>query len=916
MHTVVFALIGAMVGAALPNAQFIGAVAGALLGILIVRLERLRGRIDELERRFGEPAAPPATKVAAAPPAQPAPPATSVAAAPPAQPAPPATGVAAAGTAARRASPTPAHGAPAAPARPATEPTAIDRAVAAVTSWFTTGNVPVKVGVVLSVFGVGFLVKEAIDRDWIMIPLELRLLFVAVFALALLALGWRLRTRHRTYGVSLQGGGIAMLYVTIYASFALYGLLPGPLAFALLVVVTAAGGALAVLQDARVLAVLGILGGFLAPLLTSSGSGDHVLLFSYYAVLDIAIFAIAWFRAWRVLNLLGFFFTFGIGAVWGLDAWRPELFRTTEPFLVLFVALYMLIPVLFAQRAAPQLRGYVDGTLVFGTPFVAFTLQAQVVGHTEHGLAISAAVLSAAYFALAAWLLRRGGSALRVLGEAHFGLGTAFLALAIPLALDARWTSAAWALQGAAMIWLAVRQHRVLALGAGAALQAASGAALVDSLTLDALREPGFVTAPTLGALSLALAGFVSAWWLDRDRVASWRIARVGSAVFLAWATAWWLLAGLFETSRNAPAGHEIAVVMLFVAGTVLAATLVARSIRWARLASLGFIATAAIALGAAIRVVIAGHPFAGWGWAAWPALFAAHYAFLWIHEAHFPRGRAAAHVVSYWALIYLCANEAAWQVGRFADGVWPLAAALGVAAGGLLLTVRALRHPVWPFTRTRDTYSRLACGGAGAALAMVTLLANAVSSGDASPLPYIPLLNPLELASALALIAAACALRAAPAGTPPPASQADSETGPLALFAARRAAPLAAAVALFFVTMMVARAVHHWVGVPFEFDALAASTVMQAALSIVWGGAALGAMLIGARTARREVWIAGAALMAGVVVKLFVVELGNAGTVGRVVSFLGVGVLLLVVGYFAPVPPRAPAMPSPESSS
>ena len=66
--------------------------------------------------------------------------------------------------------------------------------------------------------------------------------------------------------------------------------------------------------------------------------------------------------------------------------------------------------------------------------------------------------------------------------------------------------------------------------------------------------------------------------------------------------------------------------------------------------------------------------------------------------------------------------------------------------------------------------------------------------------------------------------------------------------------------------------------------------------------------MLLGARFARRNVWVGGAALMAVVVVKLFVVELGNAGTVGRVVSFLGVGALLLVVGYFAPAPPRGKA--------
>ncbi len=160
-------------------------------------------------------------------------------------------------------------------------------------------------------------------------------MFVALFGIGLLVLGWRLRDAATApTRSSVQGGGIGVLYLTIYASFALYNLLPAALAFALLVVVTAAATALAVLQDARALAVLGIVGGFLAPVLVSTGSNDHVALFSYYAVLDFAILGIAWFKAWRMLNVLGFLFTFGIGTLWGIDGYTPEKFATTEPFLV------------------------------------------------------------------------------------------------------------------------------------------------------------------------------------------------------------------------------------------------------------------------------------------------------------------------------------------------------------------------------------------------------------------------------------------------------------------------------------------------------------------------------------------------------------------------------------------------------
>ena len=66
--------------------------------------------------------------------------------------------------------------------------------------------------------------------------------------------------------------------------------------------------------------------------------------------------------------------------------------------------------------------------------------------------------------------------------------------------------------------------------------------------------------------------------------------------------------------------------------------------------------------------------------------------------------------------------------------------------------------------------------------------------------------------------------------------------------------------------------------------------------------------MVVGVRLARRTVWVAGASLMAAVVVKLFLIDLGDQNTLGRVVSFIVVGVLLLIVGYLAPVPPPQPA--------
>ena len=82
-------------------------------------------------------------------------------------------------------------------------------------------------------------------------------------------------------------------------------------------------------------------------------------------------------------------------------------------------------------------------------------------------------------------------------------------------------------------------------------------------------------------------------------------------------------------------------------------------------------------------------------------------------------------------------------------------------------------------------------------------------------------------------------------------------------------------------------------------------STVVQTSLTIFWAAVGLAGMLLGTRRGKRSVWMIGVGLMGVVVLKLIFIDLGNTGTVARIISFLGVGVMLLVVGYFSPVPPR-----------
>jgi len=155
-----------------------------------------------------------------------------------------------------------------------------------------------------------------------------------------------------------------------------------------------------------------------------------------------------------------------------------------------------------------------------------------------------------------------------------------------------------------------------------------------------------------------------------------------------------------------------------------------------------------------------------------------------------------------------------------------------------------------------------------------------------------VPLLNPREIGQGVALLALVGWVRTLPAAL-------RERVPPMALPA------LAGVTAFGLATGLVLRTCHHWAGVPWTADALFASTLAQAALSVAWALIGVASMVAGHRAGRRVVWAVGAALLGVVVAKLFLVELADRGSLYRIVSFIVVGGLMLAVGYFAPIPPR-----------
>ncbi len=781
-----------------------------------------------------------------------------------------------------------------------------------VKQWVTTGNAPVKVGVLVSLVGVGLLLREAHRRGIIELTIEVRLAAAAVFGLVLLAVGWRQRRRRPVYGLSLQGGGVAVLYVTAYAAFAVYDVLPAVPAASAVVIITIGAGALSVIQDARSLAVLGIIGGFLAPVLTYSQPEDHVVVFGFFAVLNAAIFAVAWFKTWPELNLLGAGFTFSLSAFWLSNRYEQDEWVSAQPFIALFVLMYMVLPAVFAVRQAvdlkslfgesrpsgmPFVREAWTAPLLFGSPFMGLWLQQLAVGHTEYGLAVSAAALAAVQGGLAL-ASRRLGTDRGQLAEAYAGLAVTFSAIAVPLALDSYYTSTVWAAQGLLLVWLGCRRGRLLALGGGALLQvlaASSFAAHLGESLPYPDDAPAIVNEHFLGALVIAAAGLASGWLLSRraqrddsDQLPAW--------LALGWGTAWWLAGGLMEVSQQLPAGGELSASLAFVAGSLVLGALAARRLRWPQLEALGLLILPALALMLVVSLLTQTHPLDRWGWVAWPPALAAHYLFLRRREDSFRSVAAVLHAGGCWMLAVLVAVEVYWQVDEVAEAVWPFFAATAcvMALAGAAMAGR--RWLAWPVGAHWRAYLLAFAGPLLLVLAVVVLGAAVAYEGDPRPLLYLPVLNPLTVLVGLQLAALTAWRRLAEAEWDHPFQE----------LADARWAPALAVLAVVLATTETSRTVSHWLDVPWDFVSLWDSTELQTSLSILWAVIALSGMVAGVRMVRRAVWVAGASWMAVVVAKLFLVDLSSLSALGRVVSFIVVGVLLLIVGYLAPVPPAA----------
>ncbi|MDR1900567.1 MAG: DUF2339 domain-containing protein, partial [Treponema sp.] len=774
---------------------------------------------------------------------------------------------------------------------------------------------------------------------------EMGIAAAALSGLVMLGAGWRLRKKRRIYFLLLQGGGIGILYLSVFAANRLTPWFPAPVTLVFLSFLILPAVFLALLQGAQVLAFFGFLGGFAAPILLSPVGGNHLFLFSYYLVLDLGVLVIGYFRFWKGLNLLAFLCTFAAALIWvygGMadGAGRTEVF-SAEPFFLAYILLFTLLGLHAVRRKGegavrPRRGGYIEWGLIFGTPLLGALIQWQVFSYVEHGYAIASIAFSAFYLSLAfiIWKIRVPA----IFVEGYLGFSVLLANLAIPLELSSRITSAVWAAEGVVVYFFGLRFRRRKVWIAALLLHAAAALAFIPEM--DAItgmgvgfggppyRSPRFIGALIIALSALAIVLLTRRLFPREDGAAGAAGIAEGAGaegtaaadtytslivVFTLWGCAWWFGAWLYEFFRIAAEPWPLFFILsslsallffgaakffrcaVLTAGAVpslcCALALFLAGLGTAAGRAAGYAAAGTVADGASPFALFYFNYFEGrylWGWLAF---FAAQTLILL-----FSRREIREKVHAPWLFVVALIAAAALSLsGRYLTLRLGLAESWTSFAGLLplfaaLILVSLLRSRFNPPLLHR----RLLFLALPVSLCVILgfwFVVTLFMPGNPSPLPlYLPLLNPLDLEELFCIVLFLFWQNAI--------RRAGDEGG-----LSRRSLLVIADGALFLaLTAVIARSVHFYGRVPY-WD-VPRSEVFQLCLFVFWAVWGIAHIVGGNRIKLRRVWIAGAVLTVADIVKLLVLDLKGSGTVIRIVSFFIAGLILLFIGWTSPLPP------------
>lgn len=877
-------------------------------------------------------------------------------------------------------------------------------------NWFFGGNLVVRVGVLVLLVGVVLLLR--LLSEYIEISITAKLMTIGIAGLGLAALGLKLTAKRFSYGITLQGAGLAIAYLSTFFAYSVYQIIPSLPSFIGLGLLSAITIALAVRQNAFPLALLALSGAFFAPILTGNDTVSLVTLFSYYLLLNVTIAIIAHYRPWKILNLFGVVVTFGLAYYWGMSENLNAVVTSQRWLLVLLVALHLLLYLFVVIRYAQQIIAYntlnekssshtdnannadntgkvdsknngyvfpIDTGLLFSVPILAFGLFAALLDDIPNALTITSAVLAVIYLGLG-WLFVQHSQRYALITEGMLALGFGFLALVIPLAFDAEWIAFGWSVQGLALVWFgrrslrawsvlfglllqlisigmlilnvvfAIQDYPILALTISAIaylstvfILRASNSPVILNVGLDSNLNSNLAYSQEQTITSDAVAAYPNALGISTQAAQQWLTSiNSQSKVFnLVWrspllirfltftAMAWLLQVLLLDfnhwlTSWRLATTTLIAIAALISLGTYWT---INRYRLWAEIRQLshGLLVVFYIMLILQLPQKFEFH--LAWqttDWLLFTGLIIGGLVIgqLWL-KTWYEYSELSRYDGASWLGAGILVIAAAAHYG-LADsaGVMAILIPAVLILAGLWFSYRDSGYRQQN-TQTHEVSNQgflywfdwkqalFQCAAIFASIALFwVVITNWSYDGVIWGLSYFPLLNLYDISSILALfVGFGVYYLNQQHNQKLSIANADITINDSSnrIFTADNLLVILGSISFWLISSMLIRTLHATIGTPL-WDSIQggawSSEQVQTGLTILWTLLALVATIIASRYWQRALWFMGIGLLGVVVLKLVIVDLSQTEAIWRVISFLGAGSLILLIGYLAPLPP------------
>ncbi len=346
-------------------------------------------------------------------------------------------------------------------------------------------------GIITVIVGVGLFLKYAYDSD-IIGPLG-RVIIASVSGLVALCTGEI--TRRRGYDIvakAVTALGFAILYAAVFSAYRLYGLIDSVPALLLAILITLAAMLYAVSLNEILIAVLSLVGGFLTPVIVSTGENMPVPLFTYVLVLGTGAMLCAYYRKWRAVNLIAFAGTFILYSGWFEKFFRPAM-RITEDapeqmaiaigWLSVFFVIYLILP-LFNGLVKKNRAQKEDVLLVLANAAITFYyLWATLFANYRTELAFCAIGLCAAHLVMMGIVTKRCRPDMQ-LQLVLLVMGISFFTIAVPLYLKMYALAMAWAIEAVVLVLIGLRYRSIWTQICAAAVFSLSLWQLIDKLPM------------------------------------------------------------------------------------------------------------------------------------------------------------------------------------------------------------------------------------------------------------------------------------------------------------------------------------------------------------------------------------------------------------------------------------------------